>query len=331
MFIILLLFPVLIYCQNYNCSIVTENKDLRTSPNTWTLVQYNVEWLFSDPCSSCPGICTWNDTVDQYTHIGTIRKVLEDINPDTVHMCEVQSCTQLDQVRPSLDYKSYMIEGNDSYTGQNVGLITKIDPNINIFRTELRVEYPVVNSSCGYTGNYGTEGVSKHLITKFVIQNISIYLIGAHLLSNPTDPESCAKREAQSQVLQYKIQEFIDSGNEVILMGDLNDFDGIYKDVNNNEPTSSVLKMLKGDSGDSTNYTLYTVSSKINQEQRYTEWYDANENCHVDKIEYSMIDHILVTKNLLTKIEFLQYYHFYREGCGTYQSDHYPIVVRFRF
>lgn len=330
MFIFLFCMPILCFAVDYNCSNVFENNDLRTSLNKWTLVQYNVEWLFTESCSSCPGICTWNDTVDQYTHVEVIRNILEKINPDTVHMCEVQSCTQLEEVKPSKNYTSYMIQGNDTYTGQNVGLITKIDPVEDLYRTEERSYYPISNSKCGYTGNAGTVGVSKHLITKFIIQEISIYLVGVHFLSNPTDPESCAKREAQAQVIQNKIQELINNKNEVILIGDLNDYDGIYKDINNNEPTSSVLNMLKGNDGNFTNYTLYTISSKILQDGRYTEWYDMNEDCIVNKSEYSMIDHILVTEKLFNSIEYVEFYK-YKEGCKTFNSDHFPIVIRFGF
>jgi exonuclease III len=319
-----------VYSTSFNCSNAPSTvKDLRTNPHKWTLVQYNVEWLFTEPCSSCPGICTWDTTTDQYTHVNTIKDTLADLDGDTIHMCEVQSCTQLDEVKPSDDYRSYMIQGEDTYTGQNVGLITKIDPIESVVRTEERVAYPIVNSQCGYTGDSGTEGVSKHMITRFMINNVSIYLIGAHFLSDPNDPSSCAKREAQAQVLQYKIQSFIEDGNEVVLIGDLNDYDGIYRDINNHVPNSQVLEILKGDVGDDNNYTLYTVASKVLQDGRYTEWYDETPDCVVEKTEYSMIDHILVTQQLWNHIDMVDFYHKYREGCNTYQSDHYPISVTF--
>ena len=82
--------------------------------------------------------------------------------------------------------------------------------------------------------------------------------------------------------------------------------------------------------GNFTNYTLYTISSKILQDGRYTEWYDMNEDCIVNKSEYSMIDHILVTEKLLNSIEYVEFYK-YKEGCKTFNSDHFPIVIRFGF
>ena len=263
--------------------------------------------------------------------MGTIQNVLRDLNADTVHLCEVQSCTQLDEVKPSENYTSYMIQGSDTYTGQNVGLITKVDPVEPLIRTEERITYPIQDSKCGYTGEPGTEGVSKHLMTRFMIQNVSIYVIGAHLLSDPNDPTSCAKREAQAQTLQNQIQDYMEHGHEVIVIGDLNDFDGIYLDINNHKPNSKVLDILKGNSGNANNYTLYTLSGQISQNARYTEWYDENIDCRVEKTDFSMIDHILVSKNLFTRIQYIEYYHMYREGCNTYQSDHYPILVTFQF
>jgi len=331
----LLTYPLFALSTSFNCSIAPPPavaQDKRADLSKWTLVQYNVEWLFTEPYSSCPGICTWNTSAEQYTHLETIKDVLDKLNADTVHMCEVQSCTQLDEVRPTDDYVSYMIQGNDTYTGQNVGLLTKIDPVESITRTEERVAYPLEDSKCGYTVEAGTEGVAKHMITRFVIQNVSIYLIGAHLLSNPNDPTACAKREAQAQVLQTKINDLIHKGHEVVVIGDLNDFDGVYKDVNNHVPNSRVLEMLKGDNDETpTNYTLYTVADKILQDARYTEWYDETPDCVVETSEFSMLDHILVSKNLWNRIDTVVFDHIYREGCDTYQSDHYPVSVTFRF
>ena len=40
-----------------------------------------------------------------------------------------------------------------------------------------------------------------------------------------------------------------------------------------------------------------------------------------------MIDHILVTKDLLDSILDVYIYHEYQEYCGKYDSDHYPVVV----
>lgn len=42
-----------------------------------------------------------------------------------------------------------------------------------------------------------------------------------------------------------------------------------------------------------------------------------------------MIDHILVSDNLYKKIDNVFIYHDYKEYCGKYDSDHFPVVVDF--
>jgi exonuclease III len=54
-------------------------------------------------------------------------------------------------------------------------------------------------------------------------------------------------------------------------------------------------------------------------------------NCKESKENYSMIDHILTTKNLQKKIKKTFMYHGYKEYCGKWDSDHYPVVVDFDF
>ena len=316
--------------QCFNCSTPITFNDNRSNSKQWKLAQFNVEWLFTEPYSSCPGICTWNNSQEEWKHLDTIQNVLDEIDADTIHLCEVQSCTQLDQVKPSNVYTSYMIEGKDTSTGQNVGLLTKIDPIVPVTRTEAKYDYPIQNSNCGYDKS-GSEGVSKHLITDFMIANTKIRLIGAHLLSQPNDPEACSKREAQALVLQETINDAIQNGFEVVLIGDLNDFDNEIPDINNNTPNSVVLDILKGNNGTNNNYTLYSVGDMVDKSERYTEWYDANENCVVDQSDFSTLDHILVSKTLYNYIIDVEYKHLYEQSCNTYESDHYPVVITFEF
>ena len=222
---------------------------------------------------------------------------------------------------------------NDSATGQNVGIITKINPSISLYRIEDKYKYPIEGSNCGYNSSTNqTTGVSKHYITEYNINDYNIALIGAHLLANPKDPQRCAEREAQAQVLQSIIYSYYSIGFEIIVIGDFNDFDGIETDINNNQPTSQVLNILKGNFGIyKDEYKLYTATQKILKDDRYTDWYDANLNCKSDKEDFSMIDHILLSKNLYNKIKSAFIYHGYDEYCGKYDSDHFPLVIDFEF
>jgi exonuclease III len=99
--------------------------------------------------------------------------------------------------------------------------------------------------------------------------------------------------------------------------------------MNSNKPTSSVLDILKGLQGDYKNkYELKSIAETIPQSQRYSDWWDSDNNCNTaSKYDYSMIDHVLVTDLIKKNIVNSFIYHEYDEYCGKYDSDHYPVVI----
>jgi len=310
--------------------VPTNPSDRRSNKNTFRLMQYNVEWLFTDYYSNakCPGSgCPWVNSTEASTHMNSVSKVINELQPDYVNLCEVEGCDELNQLVDQLDsgYSPYLIKGTDSSTGQNVGLITRIDPVVNLYRDETRYTYPISGSKCGYTGTEGTSGISKHYITELKVGGYNIAIIGLHLLAYPTDPTRCAEREAQAMVAQQIALKYLQIGYEVIVMGDLNDFDGQVLDSNNSVPTSQVLEILKCGG------QLVTTSDLIPKESRYTNWWDKDGSCVSTSNEFSMIDHILVTLGLANKVKGAFVYHGYEEFCGTYNSDHYPVIVDFDF
>jgi exonuclease III len=316
-----------------NVPLIAE--DRRTNTTSFRLVQYNAEWLFLDQYKDCPGSgCSWANESEAMIHFETVSKVLIDLNPDFVNFCEIEGCDELSLMAETvnLSHKPYLLRGTDTATGQNVGFMSRIDPLVTLKRTSDRADYPLPGSTCGYTGVPGNTGVSKHYYTSFKINDVLFAVIAAHLLAFPTDKTRCAEREGQAQVLQRIIMDFIEIGYEVIVMGDFNDFDNETPDDINSKATSRVLDILKGNVGENTGrYQLYTVAELIPQEERYTEWYDQNNNCVVDSKELSSIDHILMTQNLFSKIKNTFMYHDYVQVCGNYQSDHFPVVVDFEF
>jgi hypothetical protein len=234
--------------SNTECSAVTSIGDRRTDKNKLRLVQYNVEWLFIDYYSSanCPGDgCSWKNQSQADTHMSYVSSVIKDLDPDLINFCEVEGCDELNILKGQLDnsYTPYLLKGTDTSTGQNVGMLTRVDPIKTLYRTEVKYIYPINGSKCGYTG-FGSTGVSKHYITEFKINNMNIALISAHLIAIPTDPSRCAQREAQASILQNIVVDYILKSFEVILMGDFNDFDGKVLDVNNNKPISQVVNIL---------------------------------------------------------------------------------------
>jgi exonuclease III len=286
----------------------------------------------------CPGEgCTWKNESQAISHLKYIANVIDEINPDIINFCEVEGCDELslviDELNSSDSYLPYLIKGTDTSTGQNVGMITRIDPVVDLYRDETKYNYPVNGSTCGYDGEPSTTGVSKHYITEFNINNISIAFIAAHLIAIPTDLPRCAQREAQASVLQKVIQTYANKGYEIIMLGDFNDYDGEIPDINSNRPISLVLDILKGNSGEyAGTYQLQSVGTDIVQQERYTDWWDSDNDCNTSSIkDYSVIDHILISYNLHIYIKNVFIYHGYAEYCGKMNSDHFPIVIDFIF
>ena len=227
------------------CPYITALGDRRNNKDKLRIVQYNVEWLFIDyyGSSNCPGTgCTWINQTEAETHMDYVSKVVKELNPDIINFCEIEGCDELNILKDKLDgsYNPYLKKGTDTSTGQNVGMLTRIDPLVSLYRSEVKYSYPLSGSKCGYTGS-GSSGVSKHYITEFKFNGYNVAFIAAHLLAIPTDPMRCAEREAQASVLQNVIFGYINKDYEVIMLGDFNDYDAEILDLNNNKPTSRVL------------------------------------------------------------------------------------------
>jgi len=334
------LFPIFLskLFADTECPNIVTVSDRRKDKNKLRLVQYNIEWMFIDYCSvsNCPGDgCSWKNTSEAQIHMDYVAKVVNKLAPDIINFCEIEGCDELNMLKDKLDgsYAPYLKKGTDTGTGQNVGMLTRVDPLKTLYRTELKYNYPIPNSNCGYTGAATTSGVSKHYITEFKFGDMDVAFIAAHLIALPTDPPRCAQREAQASVLQTVIHDYTSKNYEVIMLGDFNDFDAEVLDMNNNMPKSMAIDILKGLRGDfSGKYELYSIAETIVQSERYSDWYDSDNNCNTaSKKDYSMIDHVLVTAGIRKNIVNTTIYHGYDEYCGTYNSDHYPVVVDFVF
>jgi endonuclease/exonuclease/phosphatase family metal-dependent hydrolase len=304
--------------------------------NAFRLVQYNVEWLFIDYYApmKCPGSgCTWANESEANIHMQYVANVVSELKPDIMNICEVEGIDEMNILREQTvngteEYQVYLDKGTDTATGQNVGLMTKWMPTMNLTRTEEKMAYPLAGSNCGYTDASGSVGVSKHYITEFVLYGRPTIFIGLHLLAYPEDATRCAEREAQAQIIQNVISANLDK--EIIVLGDLNDFDGRVLDANRNVPTSRVLDILKGlDGQHKGEYELQSASEKMPEVERFSDWWDQNVDCVSTANEFSMIDHVLLSPFLYERIEEVFVHHGYDEFCGKYNSDHYPLVVDF--
>jgi hypothetical protein len=156
-----------------------------------------------------------------------------------------------------------------------------------------------------------------------------IAMIGAHLLAYPDDPGRCVQREAQATVLRHVIEDYMADGYEIIVLGDFNDFENNPKDKNDNTAISQVLEILKGTG---TEHELTNVASILDKSERYSDWWDEDENCVYDDDELSLIDHVLLSPKLVDYVDQVFVAHnAWAQTCDTTYSDHWPVVVDFVF
>jgi len=312
------------------------------------LATFNAEWLFNGNNDQSP----WTSPEAAEKHLVEVAGAVATVNADMMGFQEVQNCDMLIRLITHLEnqgvqgYKPYLIQGTDTATGQNVGLITRIDPVTALTRSENRVAYPIAGNTCGSTSASGTSAVSKHFIAKFLIKNKAYTMFNHHFLAYPTDAARCVQREAQASVMRGLINSALAANDEVVVFGDYNDYSDKVPDVANDKPTSRVMRILRDgllstskgvlDKWESLNLTnadnltlaslslnnadtdptLVEVSTLVAQNLRYTSAYDVTK--------LSQIDHLLVSKGIATNMVAAGVSHIYpRETV----SDHWPFWV----
>lgn len=223
------------------------------------------------------------------SHTQKISQTVKFLSPNISSLCEITNFNQLKTF--DFQYK-YFVKSKDTKTGQNCALISSIKPDINPYMFSNKI--------------------SKHFISYFTIFNVKIALIGCHLLANPQSMHINNQREKQALVLQTKIKSLIQNNYEILLAGDINDFDNDICDASFSKSYSNVIEIIKN------NGNLINLSKKLQQKDRYT--YNFN-NKNV------MIDHIFTTQKLYNKIKHVDIYHIKEKTID--DSDHDPIIVDF--
>mgnify|MGYP003861554209 CR=1 FL=1 len=108
--------------------------------------------------SNCPGSgCTWKNQSAANTHMTYVSNVIKELNPDIINFCEIEGCDELNMLidKTSSDYKPYLIKGTDTSTGQNVGILTKIDVNTDLQRNDGKYMYVATSVGINYSYDYG--------------------------------------------------------------------------------------------------------------------------------------------------------------------------------
>jgi endonuclease/exonuclease/phosphatase family metal-dependent hydrolase len=275
-------------------------------------------------------------------HLERVAAVIETLNPDILNLVEVTSRETLDQLVKILhekgltDYRGYHVECNDTYTELDVALISRYEPDL-IEGEAIRTFFSEANDpkwrqSYRFTDRNGkpsqrTTSISRNCLYFFTIGGHKLAFLGLHLKSNPQNEYANAKRSAEADVAGRILRaEVLPLRYIPIVLGDINDYDADVLDRDETRATSTnVLRKLKDFDHASEGDELVNVAERIvRQSDRFTSHWDWNENgAHDGEDVYTMIDHILIDKQLMPHVKRV----FISHSVSIDTSDHYPIVV----
>ncbi len=303
------------------------------------IVTLNAEWLVYDEGETASDPWGSDYTIDE--HYERIAGIIETLEPDIVNLVEVTTKDGVEYLVDVLhakglaDYAGYHIGSNDSGTGQDIAVVTKLEPK-QVENKRIRKFYSR-NMSGDWREEYSWQtasglnrskhtSVSKNAVYYFSINGHDIGLLGMHLKAFPDSPSANAQRSAQSRIAQKIIlQEIVGRGYTPIVLGDLNDYDPDVADRDNSQTQTDVLSNLKDYDPNAPGPELVNVAEKIAREyDRYTAHWDQDHDRVPDEGEpMTMIDHVLIHKSLMPSVTRV----FIDHGHGGQTTDHWPVVV----
>lgn len=303
-------------------------EDRRLDKTELTIMTFNTEFLWDgiapEEGNSQVKFDWKGDEIKAAAHMLKIAEVIRKNNADIINLVEVENLAALtlfnNEFLMGMGYKPYLVDGKDTFTGQDVALLTRIDPEDN---------------KTFFDGREGTsanvsKSVSKNYVARIRVGNYKLAFIGLHFLAIPTDERRRLDRQAQADAIKQIALEQLAAGYSLIVWGDFNDYDveDISRDVNDHQPITSVLANIRLLDRNTELDDLVNVAKFIEKSKRYTAWYDANRNGKIDYPgDYSSIDHILLSPELAGRIvnTYIQ-----QDYNPMEVSDHFPIVVKLK-
>eukprot|EP01043_Picozoa_sp_COSAG02_P020421 COSAG02_NODE_1007_length_15239_cov_44.317503_12_plen_666_part_00 len=287
--------------------------------------------------TACPGydppdrLC---DAAGASAHLSRLQSLLLNLRADILNINNVENCAILQALVATQGrnrngvqaYNAYM----EAFTQTDelpVGLITQLDPAADLTRNMSIVHYPMSDSQCGEVGH--GDAPSHYYRTEFQFWGMRVALFGLNLPGPPHDPSACSRREAQAKVVQERVQMERAAGHEVVVLGDFNDFDGTYPDLNTHVSRSRVLDLLQDLDGDGED-DLRNVASLMDTSERYSSWQDlADANGVLNGVddgaaERSQMDHILMSSRLFEHVHNVYIDH---SSDVTMVAGHWPLMV----
>ena len=307
------------------------------------LVSFNAE-ILSAPGSRASRLTRFRWDAARERHFEGVAEIIETLHPDILNLVEVTSVEAVDHLVAILhekglkDYRGYHVESNDNFTGMDVALITRLEPDTvegepihTIYSAADDPTWREVFHYTDYDGNERTRSTSLERNSYYflTVSGWKLGFLGLHLKSNPEDDYSNSKRTVEAHLAQRAIRsEIVERGYLPIVLGDLNDYD---PDVPDRDETRSaattVLRDLKDYDPDKKGPELVNAASRIARvADRYTSHWDRNENSADDSDDVkTMLDHILLPKELMPHVQRVWISHI----SDLQTSDHWPVVVDF--
>lgn len=293
--------------------------DRRVQKDQLTVATFNAEFLW-DGIAPEEGRVVSRTPEEAQRHMGHIAKVVRALNADVLNLVEVENKQALalfnSEFLRGMGYAPYLKKGRDTYTGQDVAMLTRVDPKYALMRFDEK----------GRSGSV-KKNVSKNYYSVFELGDMKVAIIGLHFLSGPDRKDRLHSRQAQAESMAMLARQLCQQGHEIIMLGDFNDFDGTVIDAAGSQPITRVLSICKLQTDSDPSNDLVNVAQFVSRSERYTSHYDRDRGGDVDGLrELSMIDHILVSKKLASMISGVSIVH---QHDPTKVSDHFPVIVKF--
>ena len=287
-------------------------------------------------------------------HLERVAAIVETLAPDIIVMPEVVSAAGVRAVVGLLhekgltDYQGHHVDGRDSFTGFDVAILSRLEPDridgrpIHFFAPPAGRQdrdgppaEPWQEQRYSFEDERGKEGtktavLQRHAVAYFTVRGRKIGICGVHLKSNPSENASNAQRSAETRIVcEIVRRKIVALGYLPIVLGDINDYDPDIPMADSVRTTrTTVLRDLKDYDASSPGDELVNAAKFMPRvADRYTSHWDFNENGAADRDDvFTMIDHILVHRDLAPAIARA----FISHAIDLDVSDHFPVVVDFR-
>lgn len=331
----LLLLSMFVTPVTSQCDSVVRGADRRSDKTRLKIASFNCMFLFvTNWRTGIDPDGPWTSLKNAQAHAQAIATRLDALDADIVALLETEDCATAQYVRAQMRtgaaYKVFFIAGTDVATGQNIVLLSRVDPDLDVWRTGDRLAYPVSGNKCGFKGSASTTSVSKNLLSRFAVPGFPLFVLAvAHLVARPTEPDRCAQREAQALLMKSAVKAALKETPTaaVIMMGDFNDLDASVPDIDDSDsPTSRTLATLKS----STTPRLKSTWEFVDAADR---WSTCSANCRSPQC--SAIDYVLASDKILAVADDVGFDLRGRNrtcpaDTGPSPSDHWPVAIMLR-